>query len=65
MSIASDAVTPAPVSTQALRDAKRERWHTRINRVASSFELVGHRFGVLAGGGGGGIGGARLAPRAR
>jgi nitrate/nitrite transport system permease protein len=41
MSIASDAVTPAPASTQALREAKRERWHTRINRVASSFELVG------------------------
>jgi nitrate/nitrite transport system permease protein len=41
MSIASDAVPPAQASAQALRDAKRERWHTRINRLAGSLELVG------------------------
>jgi nitrate/nitrite transport system permease protein len=45
MTIATDAVTPDHASAQALRQAKRERWHTRINRLVGSLEMVG--FGWL------------------
>jgi nitrate/nitrite transport system permease protein len=41
MSIATDAVTPDHASAQAVRAAKRELWHTRINRLAGSLEVVG------------------------
>jgi nitrate/nitrite transport system permease protein len=43
MSAAADFVTPA-VATAA-RDARRGRWHTRINRVASTLDVIG--FGWL------------------
>jgi len=45
MSIATDIVRDDPPAAKAARLARRERWHTRINRSAGYFELVG--FGWL------------------
>jgi nitrate/nitrite transport system permease protein len=41
MSIASDLIPAERLAVQAERMARRERWHTRINRAAGTFELVG------------------------
>ena len=41
MSIASDLVPAERPPIHAQRAERRERWHTRVNRAASSFELVG------------------------
>ena len=41
MSVASDFIPAKEASADEQRTARRERWHTRINRAASFFELVG------------------------
>lgn len=41
MSVVSDFVPAEEIAAPALRAARRERWHTRINRAAPLFELIG------------------------
>src|SRR5690606_23791421 len=41
MSAVSDVIVTDTAAIKAERAARRERWHTRINRSAGFFELVG------------------------